>query len=244
MAGFIKKQGQTHASTRNRDSYSFGRLRGKKKKTDKKPLHLGNWKAMSDTALTVDNGHSVHRHFIPLRRIVDIDFGKSLHCLLHMIPSSCYSSDILLLDVHLGHIPVQRGRYWHHGHPWWNSQAQGGERSRRRHSYKNKYTHKLREHCKNSKSLSLSLSQHCKTLNSLFCLWALQNPKIPVSSLLYLVIWVTLAFEGWVHALEIYNPKLYRSLLGTYRGPSTWRIKINEPIRLKINYLALYLDQA
>ncbi len=32
MAGFIKKQRQTHASRRNRDSYSFGRLRKKKKK--------------------------------------------------------------------------------------------------------------------------------------------------------------------------------------------------------------------
>jgi hypothetical protein len=88
---------------------------------------------------------------------------------------------------------VQRGGYWNHGHPWWKSQAQGGERSRRRHSYKNKYTHKLRENCKTLKSLSLS--ENCKTLNSRFSLWALQNPKSLVSSL---CIW----WFGWPWVLK------------------------------------------
>jgi hypothetical protein len=68
--------------------------------------------------------------------------------------------------------------HWHHGHPWWNSQAQGGERSRRRHSYKNKSTHKLREHCKTLNPFLSLLSQHGKTQKPpSLSLSALQNPK-------------------------------------------------------------------
>ncbi len=67
MAGFIKKQGQTDVSTRNRDSYGFGRLRKRKKKKKLTRSHCTwgtgkrwvtpRWRS---TTVTVCTGTSYH----------------------------------------------------------------------------------------------------------------------------------------------------------------------------------------